>query len=576
MRQRDEQSNAAGLLHPLASVVGARDQPTEIAPLLQAVAALSREEDTATQVKLLTGLLEGLGRGQSRPEVTPQMQQALERLLESPSRDIQLLVLRIAGVIRLKDSPTIYQARAVALRIALDASRTPAQRKDALVLLAGAAPAELKRLQPLLNPREPLDLQLAAIQVLAAAEGNDVVPVLLKEWQGYSPRVQTAILDALCSRQDRLPLLLRAIEEKVVDASSLPPIRQTRLLENPDARIRDRAKALLAPRVTSEERKKVLQRYQASLRLKPDSKRGKEVFEQQCLKCHALNGTGFAVGPDLAAVQNRPDESLLIDILDPSSSITVGYRSYQVVTKNGKVYNGTLAEETATSVTLRREKGEQDVLLRKDIEAMVASAKSLMPDGLEKEINLQDMANLIGYLREVLRAGAGRLVLFDDDPAFAGALTEGEGSATVTTEDKFTGKASLRVTPLQRFSPRIAGWNYRIVEKPALGEYRYLRLAWKTPRGSGVMLEPADHGAWPDAADPRRRIFSGKNTTAWKATQISREAPREWVVVTVDLWKAFGPLTLTGLAPTAMGEAAFFDKIELLRWLEEANAPKGK
>jgi hypothetical protein len=254
----------------------------------------------------------------------------------------------------------------------------------------------------------------------------------------------------------------------------------------------------------------------------------------------------------------------------------VGYWSYQVVTKNGKVYNGTLAEETATSVTLRREKGEQDVLLRKDIEAMVTSAKSLMPDGLEKEIGLQDMANLIGYLREVLRAGAGRLVLFDDDPAFAGALTEGDGSATVTTEEKFTGKASLRVTPLQRFSPRLAGWNYRIVDKPALGEYRYLRLAWKTPRGSGVMLELADHGAWPDAADPRRRIFSGKNTTAWKGTQISREAPREWVVVTVDLWKAFGPLTLTGLAPTAMGEAAFFDRIELLRSLEEANAPQGK
>jgi hypothetical protein len=102
--QRDELGNAARLLHPLALVVGARNQPTEIAPLLQGVAALSREEDTAIQVKLLTGLLDGLGRGQSRPEVTPQMQQALERLLERPSRDIQMLVLRIAGVIRLSST----------------------------------------------------------------------------------------------------------------------------------------------------------------------------------------------------------------------------------------------------------------------------------------------------------------------------------------------------------------------------------------------------------------------------------------------------------------------------------------
>jgi len=196
---------------------------------------------------------------------------------------------------------------------------------------------------------------------------------------------------------------LDAIEKKTVDPSSLPPARQTQLLENSDVKIRKLAKTFLANRATSEDRQKVLDRYRASLNLKSDTKRGKEVFEIQCMKCHQLNGSGFAVGPDLAAVQNRPNESLLIDILDPSSTITVGYKAYQVLTNNGKVYTGTLAEETATSVTRRREKGEQDIILRRDIDTITASAKSLMPDGLEKEISLQDMANLIGYLREALR-----------------------------------------------------------------------------------------------------------------------------------------------------------------------------
>jgi hypothetical protein len=135
----------------------------------------------------------------------------------------------------------------------------------------------------------------------------------------------------------------------------------------------------------------------------------------------------------------------------------------------------------------------------------------------------------------------------------------------------------LRVTPPQRFSAQIPGWNYRITEKPGPGEYRYLRLAWKTPEGSGVLLELADGGRWPDAEKPRCRIYSGKNTTAWKAVQISTVAPREWVVVTVDLWKQFGPLTLTGVAPTAMGGAAYFDRIELLKTLEdESSAPSKK
>jgi putative membrane-bound dehydrogenase-like protein len=566
---------AKSLLKPLAAVVGARNQPEEMADLLRAVAALKGDAAPGAQINVLSGLIDGLGRGKPRPRVSNEEQRALETLLESSSSEVKALVLRTAGVMQLKDSPKIKEARTSAIKTALNTERKIPERMDALTRLTGAGAADLEPLKQLLSPREPLDLQLGTIQLLAATEGNAVVPVLLKEWAGYSPRVQTAVLDALGSRQDRIPLLLDAIEKKVVDPSSVPAGRQTQLLENPDAKIRDRAKALFANRATSGDRKKVLEQYRESLTLKPDTRRGKLVFEQQCQKCHQLNGVGFAVGPDMAAVQNRPGEAVLIDILDPSSTITAGYKAYQVITTNGKVYAGTLAEETATSVTLRREKGEQDVILRRDIDSMKVSAKSLMPDGLEKEISPQDMANLIGYLRDALRTSSKTVVLFDDDPAFAKALNEGEGEAKVTTDDRFRGKACLRVTPPQRFAARIAGWNYKIVEKPGLGEYRYLRLAWKTPDGSGVMLELADDGKWPDAGDTRRRIYSGKNTTDWKATQISRETPRDWVVVTVDLWKEFGPTTLTGIAPTAMGGPAFFDRIELRQTLDE-DAPGGE
>jgi hypothetical protein len=204
---------------------------------------------------------------------------------------------------------------------------------------------------------------------------------------------------------------------------------------------------------------------------------------------------------------------------------------------------------------------------------MVASSKSLMPDGLEKEISPQDMANLIGYLREVLR-GQNKLVLFDEQADFARLLKEGDGKAVVTTEDKFTGKVSLRISPPQRFSPRIAGWNFTIAEKPGPGEYRYLRFAWKSPTGTGIMLELADNGAWPKETEARGRLVSGKNTTRWQAVQVSDQVPRKWVVVTRDLWKEFGPMKLTGIAPTALGGDAYFDRIELLQTLEDIAPPK--
>jgi hypothetical protein len=133
------------------------------------------------------------------------------------------------------------------------------------------------------------------------------------------------------------------------------------------------------------------------------------------------------------------------------------------------------------------------------------------------------------------------------------------------TADKHTGQVSLRVTPPQRSSPRIPGWGFRIREQPGPGEYRYLRFAWKSADAHGVMLELAADGQWPPAEKPLRRYHAGRNSTGWQSVEVSPSAPREWTVVTRDLWKDFGDFTLTGIAPTAMGSDVLFDRIELLK-----------
>ena len=82
-------------------------------------------------------------------------------------------------------------------------------------------------------------------------------------------------------------------------------------------------------------------------------------------------------------------------------------------------------------------------------------------------------------------------------------------------------------------------------------------------------MELADDGNWGPAASQQRRYYSGINTAPWQARQLSVEAPQSWTVVTIDLWNDNGEFTLTGIAPTAMGGAALFDRIELLRTLDE-------
>ncbi len=570
IRQEADLGKSRSLIAPLASIVGARHDNEELGNVLAAIAETKSQGRVSLQIASLEGLIEGLNRGKPQVLRWPAGQLGLRRLLGNPSPDVQRRALQVAGLLRLQEVPEMKAAFAAARRVALDADRPLEERQAAVGLLASAPYSELApAAEELLAARQPLDLQLAAVKALSSAEDPQVAPVLLAGFKGHTPKLQSAVIDAIFSRQNRLPKLLDAVEQGVVRPSGLDTIRRLQLLENPDPQIGRRAKLLLGSQATQRGREDVVARYRKALAGSRDAKRGKTVFEKQCLKCHRLDDQGYEVGPDLSAVHRRADETLVADVMDPGNQITVGYNNYTVITDDGRIFTGVLVAETATSVTLRREENAEDTILRKDIDEMEASAASMMPEDLEKEVSPQDLADLIAYLRQVLGPAAPpQITLFEDERSLVEMLLEGSGRASLETGEPFSGTACLAVTPLQRYSSRIPDWDYRIVENPGRGEFRYLRLAWKSRGGQGVMIELADDGRWPSAEDPRRRYYSGRNDTGWAAVQVSRQVPGEWVVVTRDLWKDFGPFTLTGIAPTAIGGVALFDRIELLKSLD--------
>jgi hypothetical protein len=129
--------------------------------------------------------------------------------------------------------------------------------------------------------------------------------------------------------------------------------------------------------------------------------------------------------------------------------------------------------------------------------------------------------------------------------------------------DVYSGVAGLRVAPFQRFASRLQGWNYPIVEKPKAGQYRYLRFAWKRVQGPGIMIQLHSNGSW------NQRFLAGtrsNQTLNWgPVLTLSGKNPSEWTVVTRDLFKDFGPLTLQGIAFTPMdgGGHGLFDHIYL-------------
>ena len=71
-----------------------------------------------------------------------------------------------------------------------------------------------------------------------------------------------------------------------------------------------------------------------------------------------------------------------------------------MTTDDGRTFTGVMISESPTSVTLLKEKGTRDSILRKDIDLIKASEVSLMPSNLHEQVSPENAADLISYLRQ--------------------------------------------------------------------------------------------------------------------------------------------------------------------------------
>ena len=146
------------------------------------------------------------------------------------------------------------------------------------------------------------------------------------------------------------------------------------------------------------DRQAVVDRMQDVVKLESDAARGKLVFGKSCAPCHQLDGVGHPVGQNLAALTNRSPQALLIAILDPSRQVDERFVAYVVTTTDGRTFSGIMVNESSASITLRGQEGKELIILRDEIEELKSTGKSLMPEGLERDMKPQDFADLLAYL----------------------------------------------------------------------------------------------------------------------------------------------------------------------------------
>ena len=111
-------------------------------------------------------------------------------------------------------------------------------------------------------------------------------------------------------------------------------------------------------------------------------------------------GVGEQIGAELGAIKDRGPDFILLNILDPNREVLPKFITYIATTDVGLTLTGMITAETATSITLRRPDGTSATLLRVNIQELRSTGVSFMPEGLEKSINHQEMADLLAYLQK--------------------------------------------------------------------------------------------------------------------------------------------------------------------------------
>lgn len=241
-------------------------------------------------------------------------------------------------------------------------------------------------------------LRAAAIDLLAQFRTVDIGTLLADDFAGMPPSVRSAALRALLASPARVQSLLDAIAAENIPPLLIDPATVKRLLTTGEASQRERAQQLFAS-LTPAARKAVLEQYQSCLTLESDPLRGRAVFQTTCITCHKIGNLGVDVAPDISDSRTKTREFLLTAILDPNQAIDNNYFSYTVVDADGIVHTGVLATETSTSITLKQPEGKTVTISRDRIEQLKSNGVSLMPEGLERNITPQQMADLISFIK---------------------------------------------------------------------------------------------------------------------------------------------------------------------------------
>lgn len=357
------------------------------------VEMIGETEFPSIRARLLRGMLDGLeGRRNLAP---PSGWNAISpTLATSGNADVRRFSMELSQLFG--DTDAINRA----LQMIQDQQANIDTRRTMLRSLLNQQNSEASSLLESLL-QEP-ELIQDAIRGYAIVENDSASEVLLERYKKMTAAQKRAVVETLSSRETYARKLLVAMDDKVIARDDIPAHVARSLAEL----LGEAFTAVYGEvRSVAEDRVELIAKYKAIITdealATADASNGRAIFSKTCAACHSLYGIGGKVGPDLTGSNRANLDYILLNSVAPSFDVPDAYKTVRIITVNGRIVNGVLAEEDDARVILKTAEEARLVISKEDIDERNISPKSMMPDGQLDKMKPAEVVDLIKYLRTV-------------------------------------------------------------------------------------------------------------------------------------------------------------------------------
>jgi putative heme-binding domain-containing protein len=428
-------------------------------------------EDAADRcLQLLTARIRsGEITGDALAEIRMQLKESLLSVMEhDPALASTLSALELAT------SLGIDTAAPMAIRIFAESADEGVKLRLLNALVTAGEGKTLSLAEKLLASAGTPDVQRQVVQTIGRLSTKEAAALLINQLPGLPSDVQPAAIEALTDREASAMALLELVRDRKIAASLINANQAQKMLSMNSKPLAQLVSSHWGVVRTDRDpaRSEFISRMRNELRTSDgDPVAGRVVFKKVCGQCHKIYGEGADVGPDITRNGRASFEQLLSNVFDPSLVIGASYQGLTVVTKEGRVVSGLPIEDGPQRVVLKVQGDKQEIIARRDIDEVVPSKLSLMPEGLEKQIPPQEMHDLFAFITldkppedpDARRLTGSRIVPGQSSSAveFPGLIEQllpgyssaGSGEGGIAVSENYYGRPALQTHPVSRTEP---------------------------------------------------------------------------------------------------------------------------